>query len=97
MPWYEGISLHTSDKLKDFFLFLLFSGCRRTEAACMQWADINFKNKTFTIKAENNKTSRSRELPLSDILLAVLNRRKQARVVGNPYVFVGNHNKGAFN
>lgn len=92
--WYEKINLHTSDKLKDFFLFLLFSGCRRNEAAYLQWTDVDFKNDTFTIQAENNKTSKARELPLSDILLAVLKRRKQARIVGNPYVFVGNHNKG---
>lgn len=91
--WYEGINAHTTDKLKDFFLFLLFSGCRRGEAACLQWTDIDFKNETFTIRAENNKTSRTRELPCSDVLLAVLKRRKQKRVVGNPFVFVGNHNK----
>ncbi len=92
--WYEKINIHINDKLKDFFLFLLFSGCRRNEATCLQWADVDFKNETFTIQAENNKTSKARELPLSDILLAVLKRRKQVRIVGNPYVFVGNHNKG---
>ena len=87
--WYQAVMTLESQKLRDFFLFLIFSGVRRGEAMQLQWAHFNTKTKVFTIPKELSKTSKKRQLPLTDVLLDIYKSRRAAMVVGNPYVFVG--------
>ena len=94
--WYEGvmklteheknlISANSSEVARDVFIFILFTGMRRNEVLTLKWADIDLKDKTFTVgKTKNHE---GLKLPLTWILLEVLERRKNDN--GNPYVFEG--------
>ena len=66
-------------------IFKLFTGMRRNEVLSLKWEDIDFEDKTFTVgKTKNHEGLR---LPLTWLLLEVLERRKNDN--GNPYVFEG--------
>jgi len=94
--WYEGImklpehdknlaKANSSEVARDFFIFILFTGMRRNEVLTLKWEDIDLKDKTFTVgKTKNHEGLR---LPLTWILLDILERRKNDN--GNPYVFEG--------
>jgi len=94
--WYEGImklpeheknltKANSSEVARDFFIFVLFTGMRRNEALTLKWEDIDLKDKTFTV--EETKNHEELALPLTWLLLEVLERRKNDN--GNPYVFEG--------
>ena len=94
--WYEGVmklpiqednvSRNTSaEVVRDFLIFVMFSGLRRNEVLEMKWSDIDFKNHSFTI--EDTKNNESHSLPLNFKLDEVLERRKNDS--GNPYIFQG--------
>jgi integrase len=67
----------------DFFVFLLLSGLRRTEAATLTWANVDFNDKTFHIPDTKNKTALT--LPMSDVIEALLKYRLRFKI--NEYVF----------
>jgi integrase len=94
--WYDGVmklpiqednvSRNTSaEVVRDFLIFVMFSGLRRNEVLEMKWSDIDFKNHSFTI--EDTKNNESHSLPLNFKLDEVLERRKNDS--GNPYIFQG--------
>ena len=89
--WYQTLtSLKSTDSnnyavTKDYLLFILFTGLRRNEAAPLQWDQINFKRKTFTIP--DTKNHKEHTLPLSEYLFKLLNRLKKQRLNEFPYVF----------
>jgi integrase len=56
--------------------FLLFTGARVSEALHARWADIDRKNRTWTIQATNSKSKKRRSVPLSDAAIAVLDQLK---------------------
>ncbi len=92
--WHDAVMSLESDKLRDFFMFLIFSGLRRNEAMCLQWIHFDIKAKTLTIPKELSKTNKTRKIPLTDVLLSIYRSRKAKIILGNPYVFQGMHGKG---
>ncbi|TDG11658.1 DUF4102 domain-containing protein [Seongchinamella unica] len=54
--------------------FLLFTGARVDEALQARWADIDRKNRTWTIQAANSKSKRRRSIPLNDAAMAILDQ-----------------------
>jgi len=62
------------DTARDYLQFVLLSGLRRREATQLNWIDIDFKTKTFNIPDTKNGTVL--ELPCSDHMVNILNRRK---------------------
>jgi integrase len=94
--WYEGVmklteheknlaKTNSSEVARDVFIFILFTGMRRNEVLSLKWEDVDLKDKTFTVgKTKNHK---GLKLPLTWLLLEVLERRKNDN--GNPYVFEG--------
>ena len=83
--WFEGLSKTSNETLKDYLLLILFTGLRRQEAAKLKWKDIDLKVKTLTIT--DTKNGQAHNLPLSDYLYDLLDRRKQTPI--NEYVFSG--------
>jgi integrase len=63
--------------------FLLATGCRRNEAACMTWGEV--KGDTWVLPASRNKTGEELERPLSKLALGILN--ELPCIEDNPYVF----------
>ena len=58
-------------KYKYYFLFLLYSGCRRSEGLAARWEDVDFERKRFFVRGTKTELSKS-EIPLFDNLAAVL-------------------------
>ncbi|MFN8554384.1 MAG: integrase arm-type DNA-binding domain-containing protein [Candidatus Obscuribacterales bacterium] len=85
--WYAAVMSLQNETARDFLLFVLFTGLRRTEAATLEWTDINFGAKTFTIPAERTKTHQEHKVPLCAYLMDMLNRRRA--VSDSPYIFPG--------
>ncbi len=88
--WHEGLTrLGEQDDYpqammwKDYFLLILFTGLRRMEAASLNWNDVDFKAKTFTVQDTKNREIHT--LPMSDFLYELFWRRKQFR--SNEFVF----------
>ncbi len=92
--WYQGVMTLESEKLRDFFLFLMFSGLRRNEAMRLQWIHFDTRTRTLTIPRELSKTKKTRKIPLTDVLLDIYKSRRKNIIVGNNYVFPGLHGKG---
>ena len=73
-------SLHeevTNPVHRDYMMFLMFTGLRRTEAMSLGWAQVDFAGKTFRIDKTKNK--KPLELPFSKETEEILNRRYAAR------------------
>lgn len=69
-----------------YFLFLLYSGCRRCEGLSAQWQDVDFEKRRILIRG--TKTEKSRNyIPLFDNLAELLNEIPVELRVGliNPY------------
>ena len=91
MPaWYNEIMKLTNETLRDYLLFIIFTGLRRQEAAKIKWNDIDLKAKTLTIT--DTKNHQQHTLPLSDFLYELLERRKTKAI--NDYVFNGSGQGG---
>jgi integrase len=81
-----AIDAETGDPyIRALFRFVLATGCRKSEALTLRWADVNLTagEATFReVKAGGNHT-----IALSDYAKALL--RKLPAIEGNPYVFAG--------
>ncbi|KMP11211.1 hypothetical protein UR09_03955 [Candidatus Nitromaritima sp. SCGC AAA799-A02] len=90
-PWHEAVRECPSETIKDFLLFLLFTGLRRGEAMRLQWETVDLKAKTFTVPETKNR--KPLDLPLSNFLLDLLKRRK-LKTGDSPFVFPGRSKAG---
>jgi len=96
--WYEAVeSLRDNehhramgDTVADFLLLLLFTGLRRSEAATLQWRDVDLQDSTFSLS--KTKSRRPHSLPFSTFVRALFIRRLGAR--RNEYVFAGHNGAG---
>jgi integrase len=80
---YKDIYIESSEVCRDLFLFILFTGLRKSEASELMWSNIDFKDKSLMI--EDTKNHESHSLPLTPILLEILERRMSNSI----YVFQG--------
>ena len=64
--------------LENYFLFLLYSGCRRNEAIYLNSADVDFKNKLLHIRGTKTALS-NRTIPLFENLVALLAKIKPTK------------------
>lgn len=87
--WYQGLQALKSNTARDFMLVCLFTGLRRSAALKLKWSNVNFKSKTVTIPASDDKTHKAQKLPLSNEVLLLLEQRKASPTVDLIYVFPG--------
>jgi integrase len=64
---------------------LALTGQRRDEVARMEWAEIDFGRRSWTLPRERVKTDQAHEVPLSDAAVAIL--EAAPRIAGSAYVF----------
>jgi integrase len=88
-PWYQAVMKLPTPVMRDFLLFCLFTGLRRTAAANLKWSNINARTKVITVPSNIDKTGKGQKLPISDYVAEVLARRSATRVIGNDYIFPG--------
>jgi integrase len=62
------------DVVSDYLVFCLLTGCRREEAAGLQWADVDMKARAFTLRDTKNRDDHT--LPMTDWLEDMFKRRK---------------------
>jgi integrase len=62
---------------RDYFLILLLTGLRRTEAAMLRWADIDLDSKTITILKQHTKNKSEFSIPMSSFVFDIMMRRRQ--------------------
>jgi integrase len=72
---------------------LICTGQRRDEVAKMEWNEIDFEKKLWTLPRERVKTNEKHEVPLSDIAVAILKRLP--RIAGARFVFTTTGNTAA--
>ncbi len=85
--WFKAVMLLENATLRDYFLFLIFSGLRRTETMCLQWSYVDKKARILTVPAEIAKTGKTRQIPITAELGSILNSRWNDRVEDNPFIF----------
>lgn len=88
--WFAAVDALRSQPRKapvvaDWLEFLIFTGCRRTEAQTLRWEHVDLDARYFVIPDPKNR--RPHELPLSDRLHAILTRRQHGAGAG--FVFSG--------
>jgi integrase len=95
----EAIDSETADPyLRAYFRFLLSTGCRRSEALKLKWADVTLAPKPTdgakvtdappsTVTFKDTKAGTDHSVPLSATAAALL--RALPRLAKNPHVFVG--------
>lgn len=83
--WFKAVMGEENDTMRNFLLFLLFTGMRRNEAAKLRWEDVDFGGNTITLC--KTKNGHSHVLPLETFIKDMLQKRYQNKV--NSYVFHG--------
>lgn len=72
---------------RDYLLCVLFTGMRKEVAARLKWAQIDFEDRTVTIKDPKNRDDVT--LPLPDFLQGLLRKRSSDANAEAEYVFPG--------
>ena len=86
----ENFLAACDDEEKDYFSFLLMTGCRKREATYCAWNDVDLKAGTVRVTAKPEygfrpKDCEERTIPIPDALIAIL--RKRAKNHGTGLVF----------
>ncbi|UFS71361.1 integrase family protein [Geomonas sp. RF6] len=84
--FYDGL-LQFTPIHRDAFLLALYQGLRPNEAQSLEWADVNLEKRTAFIRHETEASKRSYTIPICRQTVEILERRKEAREAGAPYVF----------
>lgn len=89
-PWYKALQemkfntgAESHHVTADYILFLLLTGLRKNEAATLTWDNVDLDEGTIHIPDTKNKEPLT--LPLSDVLIGILNYRLRFKT--NDYVF----------
>ena len=100
LPVFYDFLLKHIEKYKDtpemclvaeFLLFVLFSGCRRSEAADLRWSSVDLSSGTICFA--RTKTGGDRQIPVSSVLRLLLERRKLV-TSGKDFVFASRSRTG---
>jgi len=89
-PFIEATNQLSNTIVRDFLLFLLFTGLRKGEGTALKWGEVNFNTKSFCIQDTKNKEPL--RLPMSDYIYELLDNRHKERV--HEYVFPGKGKDG---
>jgi integrase len=85
-----------SDLARDFFKLALFTGARRSNVASMEWSELDLSQGLWTIPASKAKGKRAQVVPLSSHALEIIERRRQKRRQGVPWVLPGRGKRGHY-
>lgn len=86
-PFLDAIETLESQRSKDFFYTVLFTGARCGEVLRMRWEHINFHERTWTVPQSDSKNKKEMVKHLDVAVLAALHRRSKSQRAG--WVFPG--------
>lgn len=72
---------------RDCYTFTLYHGIRPAEAYTLKWADVDLEKEVITLRHSTETSKRTYAVPLSRQSKVILDRRKEAAVEGQEYVF----------
>lgn len=64
--WFAAVNSLDNPAMRDYLLLLLFTGLRKKEGLSMEWRNVDFHGKTFTVKDTKNGSDHT--LPMSKYL-----------------------------
>lgn len=73
--WYRAVSNEPNVSMRNFLIFLLFTGLRKNEARTLRWHDINFHKKIITI--QKTKNGLVHQLPITPEINTILRQQKK--------------------
>lgn len=97
--WYKAVMQLSSDvpgnntdTVRDYLLFLVFTGLRRSEAALIKWEHVDFSGRWVLLPRENTKNKTNFKFPLTTFTFELLKRREENNT--SEYVFPSNGKSG---
>lgn len=78
--WYKAVMGLDNDIMRDYLIFILFTGLRRQEAATLKWNQVDLQDGCFSLIGGLTGITKNKEphtLPLSDYLHKLLTERKE--------------------
>ena len=94
--WHKDIQALPNPIRRDFYLFTLFTGLRRESAEEIRWEHLALDKGTLLIPKPKGGTKRAFTLPLSDLLIETLRRRRvenEKLTPDSPWVFPSDKSK----
>jgi integrase len=91
--FFAAVSRLPNPTARDYLLLLLFTGLRRSEAACLRWDDIDLEHRVIRLRAATTKAGRKLDLPMSDFVYDLLVARRALGREG-PFVFPADSRSG---
>jgi integrase len=74
--FYAAVLALPNPILRDYVILLLFTGARATEAATLEWTDVDFSARTIHIAGTRTKTGQPLDLPMVDVVHDMLVARR---------------------
>lgn len=79
------------DRLTPIVMTAYYTGMRRGEIFSLHWEDVDLDNRMIKIRAENTKTSQTRDIPINDALFEVLSNWQTQNGQFSGYIFPGKY------
>lgn len=99
--WHDGLlAAEIPTTRRDLLLFMLYTGMRRTAATEVRREHINFEQRTLHIPKPKGGTEKAFDLPLSDYVVDLLQRRLEENAAGwpqSPWLFPADSKSGHIN
>ena len=93
--WHTGVLAVTQTARRDALLFMLYTGMRKDAATSARWEDIDFERRTLRVPKPKGGTEKAFDLPLSDYVVDLLQRRQKENAAKNPWVFPTDSKSGS--
>lgn len=90
--FFASLMEESNDTVRDYFLVSLLTGARRANVLAMRWREINFNDRIWRIP--RTKNDEPQNVTLSDPVMEVLTRRRDAPGQVSDYVFPGDGESG---
>ncbi|MEC8067708.1 MAG: integrase family protein [Pseudomonadota bacterium] len=75
--WYEKVKRLKNPVRQDWQVFVIFTGLRKTDACSIRWEDVDLQKGSLHRPNPKGGETRAFTLPLSDVCLEILKRRKK--------------------
>jgi integrase len=85
----EALAVHEDRQAANIIRVLLLTGCRRSEALAMRWADLNLADGTWTKPASTTKQKKTHVTPLSAPARQLLAELNESAETNAEFVFPG--------
>ena len=96
--WYQSVLMLPNPIRRDYLIFALFTGLRRTSAAQTRWEQIDWSDRSLHIPNPKGGERKGFYLPLSDFLINLLEARRAEHLTifgeANPWIFPAESESG---